>query len=85
MVVIDLDKCVGCGFCQMVCPREASRVWGYSKIDETRCTDCYGGLHQFEENTPIRDKQEVLDISRTLWTRACIENCPVEALRVKEA
>ncbi len=80
MVSVDLDRCVGCGCCQIVCPREACHVWGHSRIDPNLCTDCYDGLHQFEMNMPFKDRLEVLDTARTFWERACIENCPVEAL-----
>ena len=85
MVVVDLDRCVGCGLCQMACPREALYAWGYVRIDSNRCTDCYGGIHQFEENSPPGDKTITLDSMHTLWQRACIENCPVEALSIEQA
>lgn len=84
MIVADLNKCVGCGLCQVSCPREALYAWGTVNIDESRCTDCYGGLHQFEESILQADKAKILDKGLTLWQRACIENCPVEALSVKE-
>ncbi len=83
MVVVDLEKCAGCGICQMVCPREAARLYGYSTIDPERCTDCYDGIHQFEKNDPVKDKAVILDPTLTLWVRACVENCPVEAISVK--
>jgi len=85
MVVVDLDKCVGCGLCQMACPREALWAWGHVHIDPDRCTDCYGGLHQFRENAPLNDRVIALDTTCTLWGRACVENCPVEALSVEQA
>ena len=83
MVVADLEKCVGCGYCQVVCPREALYVWGHTHINRQRCTDCYDGLHQFEENVPLSDRAKILDTTCTLWQRDYIENCPVEALSVE--
>lgn len=80
MVVADLEKCVGCGCCQVVCPREAPFAWAHARIDANLCTDCYDGLHQFEENVPSADKTILLDKELTSWQRACIENCPVGAL-----
>ncbi len=40
MVVSDLEKCAGCGCCQMVCPAEALKVYGRIRIEADRCTDC---------------------------------------------
>ncbi len=83
MVVADLDKCVGCGLCQMVCPRQALNAWGYVRIDRDRCNDCHGGLHRSEEDAPLGDRAIALDTTSMLRRRACIENCPVEALSVE--
>lgn len=80
MVIVDLKKCVGCGTCQIVCPREAIYAWTQARVDRTRCTDCYEGLHYFEKNTPLSDRMIIRDTTRTLWQRACIESCPQEAL-----
>jgi ferredoxin len=79
MVKVDLDKCVGCGFCQISCPREALRIWGHVNVDLNRCEDCYGGIYRFGENAPLKDKHAVLE-ARIRWQRACIINCPVKAL-----
>jgi ferredoxin len=84
VIAVDDSKCVGCGICNIVCPREALRAWGYLEINRERCTDCYGGLHQFGQNLPQSDKRSLLDTSKTLWRRACVENCPVDALSVLE-
>lgn len=83
MVVADLDKCVGCGLCQMVCPREALFARGHVRINRDRCTDCYGGLHQVETDTPPGDRAVAPDRTRTHRQRVCIENCPVDALSVE--
>jgi ferredoxin len=85
MVAVDLEKCVGCGCCQVVCPREAPHAWAYARIHTDRCTDCYDGIHRFEEDAPPEDRKELLDRNVTIWQRACIENCPVGALSVDAA
>jgi ferredoxin len=84
VIAVDDSKCVACGICNMACPREALRAWGNLEINRDRCTDCYGGLHQWEQNAPPDDKGSVLDTSRNLWRRACVESCPVNALSVIE-
>jgi ferredoxin len=85
MVIADFEKCVGCGYCQVVCPREAPHAWAYTRVDKNRCTDCYEGIYRFEENAAPANRSIVLDKTHTTWQRACIENCPVGALSVDTA
>ena len=40
MIVINEAKCVGCGYCNIVCPTEALKAWGVNQLDEEKCTDC---------------------------------------------
>jgi len=40
MLVVNEDKCVGCGLCVTFCPREALKAWGLCRIDHERCNDC---------------------------------------------
>ena len=85
MIKADLDKCVGCGCCQMVCPREALLAYGQVRIDTNRCTDCYDGIYKFEKNEPLSEREAVLDNSLTHWFQLCIYNCPMEALSLENA
>ncbi len=40
MVVVDKERCVGCGRCEPLCPEGALKAWGYLSIDATKCVDC---------------------------------------------
>lgn len=40
-VIVDLEKCTGCGTCEEVCPIEAIKVEdGKAKVDAETCVDC---------------------------------------------
>jgi len=39
-MLIDEEKCVGCGQCVPCCPSDALSVWGVAKIDLEKCTEC---------------------------------------------
>ncbi len=84
MIVVNEEKCVGCGCCQVVCPREAFFAWAYAQLDKGRCTECYGGIHRFNENVPLSDSVSVLDTQSTRWDCLCVINCPAEALHQEE-
>ena len=80
MIVVDTNKCVGCGRCITFCPREALTAWGYVKVDESKCTDCFGGIYQIEERCGFHEIKTIIDQNKDVWTRLCVENCPVNAL-----
>lgn len=37
---VNAGACLGCGYCEAVCPTGAIRVDGYAKIDAARCIGC---------------------------------------------
>ncbi len=80
MVVISEEKCAGCGFCQMICPREAMRLWGFARIDRERCTECFEGMHRFGINEQTSDRAALLKLQEGAWEYACVSNCPAGAL-----
>lgn len=84
MIVVDELKCVGCARCFVFCPQGAIKVFGYAQVDTSKCTDCFGGVYHFEESDPIIDKKQLLDRTKSYWTYPCVENCPNEALIVRE-
>jgi len=84
MPVVNEELCVGCGRCETFCPAEALRARGYLEIDTKKCTDCFGGMYHFKQNISMSDKDYLLDLTKTSWTRLCVENCPVRALSVNE-
>jgi len=77
------NVCVGCGRCVSFCPREALSVWGIMSVDPQKCTDCFGGMHYFDENASLKDRKATLDTDKSWWTRNCIPQCPVYAIAVR--
>ncbi len=64
MIVIDTNKCVGCGICTTICPGRALQAWwGNSEVDPCKCTDCFGERK-----------------SKAHRRRLCVEYCPVQAI-----
>lgn len=39
-VIVNEEKCVGCGLCVIFCPLDALEGWGVVKINRETCTDC---------------------------------------------
>ena len=84
MIVVDEEKCVGCGNCACYCPADALHTWGVVSIDQEKCTDCFGGVYFFDPDLPPIDKGAILDIMKSLPRRYCVESCTVGALSIKE-
>lgn len=40
MVVVNIEKCVGCGICTCCCPVDALSGWGLIVVDQDSCTEC---------------------------------------------
>jgi Fe-S-cluster-containing hydrogenase component 2 len=40
VAVVDTGSCIGCGFCQRVCPVQAIEVKDTALVDEKRCIGC---------------------------------------------
>ena len=84
VVQIDRRKCVWCGWCVNFCPRGAISSFYKLDIDPERCTDCYDGIHHFDVNEPAGSRQRALDRTQNPWRRLCVENCPFDAIVVKQ-
>ena len=80
MVMVVEQKCAGCGLCVAICPREAITALAYAQIDSQKCTDCFGGIHYFEGNVSLTDRQATLDLTQTYWIRKCFDCCPTGAI-----
>jgi NAD-dependent dihydropyrimidine dehydrogenase PreA subunit len=40
MIVVNEERCLGCGICTHFCPVDALEGWGVICINRERCTDC---------------------------------------------
>ncbi|MFH2044641.1 MAG: 4Fe-4S binding protein [Pseudomonadota bacterium] len=40
MLTVNEETCVGCGWCQTFCPKDALCAWGYLEIDYEKCDEC---------------------------------------------
>lgn len=85
MIVINRDKCVGCGICTATCPREALEAWwGYSEVNLEKCTDCFGGAFLFGQAEPVKNTSSWKKKDYQ-WDRLCVQYCPVQAIEVANA
>jgi len=66
---IDEEKCIGCGACLEMCPQQPHRtVWNHKKGKSSKCDLCIDTPY-WNEKGGIGGKQ------------ACVESCPVKAIR----
>jgi protein NrfC len=68
--VIDEQKCIGCKMCLKMCPQQPRRtVWNHKSNKSSKCDLCIDTPHWEEKGGP-GGKQ------------ACVETCPVRALKL---
>lgn len=85
MIIINTNKCIGCGICTAVCPREAlEALRGYSEVDYQKCTDCFGGVFLFTETEAVKDTSSWKKKDYQ-WDQLCVQYCPVQAIETVEA
>lgn len=65
IVLVDYDKCMGCGYCAWACPYGARELDGTEKVMK-KCTLCVDRVN--DTSLPERDRQP-----------ACVLACPTQA------
>jgi protein NrfC len=66
---IDSEKCIGCKTCLRMCPQQPHRtVWNHTAGKSSKCDLCYDTPYWNEKGGP-NGKQ------------ACVESCPMKAIR----
>jgi protein NrfC len=66
---IDEEKCIGCGICLQMCPQQPHRtVWNHIKGKSSKCDLCI--------DTPFWNEKGGIG-----GKQACVESCPVKAIR----
>ena len=77
-IIVNELKCVGCGLCAASCPREAIDAYGIALVDQTKCKACFGGIGLIG-TLSTADRHAFLN-NESNWRKACIRNCPTEAI-----
>ena len=68
-IILERDKCIGCGACGAVCPK-------YWKLAEDGKTDLLGAKKEKEENY-------ILELKEAECNHEAAEACPVQCIHVK--
>jgi formate dehydrogenase iron-sulfur subunit len=83
-VSYDVDKCIGCRYCQLACPWDVpTSDWNSHAPKISKCTHC---ADRIEQPVPITFNGQALSgdehtrFSGTIATPACVKACPADAL-----
>ena len=85
VATVDLEKCIQCGKCSMLCPHAAIRIKALTQdqVDQARASGIIVVPMKTQELGP--DMYYTLNISPADCTgcNVCVKNCPVHALALK--
>jgi formate dehydrogenase iron-sulfur subunit len=83
-VSYDVDKCIGCRYCQLACPWDVpTSEWNSHAPKISKCTHC---ADRIEQPVPIAFNGQALSgdenkrFSGSIATPACVKACPADAL-----
>ena len=84
--LVNQARCVACGACEGVCPREAISVFRgmYATVLEACCIGCGKCAESCPQHTiTIRNRKAVIDYTNCIRCYCCHEMCPKHVIDIR--